>query len=248
MPAYKLYNGNPCQMKMCDCTCKPSDGSITIAKLAQETIDWVVGKERPDKVPVVAAELNVSWRNDRTGEVSTDLDITAEAGDTYEWKGSYVWYSTEGHVDPYKLESNVFDILTADGVMSDTKMVPVEADSTFTVELSAMNGSSSVVSSSMKYLHPIYYGMKGSKLTKKLCESQNITLPVTAPEKEYFVFKYPITLPKLETITMDGSMNVIQAFDYSEEVFTTDTEVETRLRVYTAAYPGAFTNVKLTFK
>lgn len=44
MPAYKLNNGHPCKMKMCDCTCNPSDGSITMAKLARETVNFILSK------------------------------------------------------------------------------------------------------------------------------------------------------------------------------------------------------------
>ena len=43
MISYKLHNNNPCKMKMCDCTCNPADGSITVAKLAKETINLILG-------------------------------------------------------------------------------------------------------------------------------------------------------------------------------------------------------------
>lgn len=43
MPAYKLNNGHPCKMKMCDCACNPADGSITVAKLARETVNFIIG-------------------------------------------------------------------------------------------------------------------------------------------------------------------------------------------------------------
>lgn len=43
MQRYKLSNGSPCKMRMCDCACNPADGSITIAKLSQETINLILG-------------------------------------------------------------------------------------------------------------------------------------------------------------------------------------------------------------
>ena len=43
MQTYKLNNGNPCRMKMCDCVCNPADGSITIAKLSRDTINFILG-------------------------------------------------------------------------------------------------------------------------------------------------------------------------------------------------------------
>ena len=94
----------------------------------------------------------------------------------------------------------------------------------------------------------IYYGTTNKPLTKLLSDTAANTIFATTEPDEYFVYKYPIDLPKLESVTMDGAFNVIQAFDYSEESFTTETGVNTRLRVYTAANPGAFTNVKLSFK
>lgn len=248
MPAYKLNNGNPCRMKMCDCTCNPSDGSITIAKLAQETIEWVMEKESPNPVPSVVPTLIVSWKNKRTGSIVNDLNISAEIGDAYEWTGCYVWNSAEGYSNPYKVVSNVFNTLTKDGIPSATETRTMSEDSTFTVTLYSLSGTQATVTSKIEFRTPVYYGIAGTILTKKLSKGNANTISVTTAEDEYFVYKYPIELPKLEAIIMDSALNVLQAFNYSEESFTTDSGLSTKLRVYTSANPGAFTNVKLNFK
>lgn len=248
MPAYKLNNGNPCRMKMCDCTCNPSDGSITIAKLAQETIEWVMEKESPNPIPSVTPVLHVTWKNKRNGMISTELNIDAEIGDTYEWSGYYVWNSEEGYSNPYKVTSNVFNVLTKDGIPSDTEIRTVSENSLFGVTLHSLSGTQAAVTSGIKFNIPVYYGIAGSILNKMLSSSNESTIMVNTNEDEYFVYKYPIDQPKLESIIMDGALNVLQAFDYSEEVFITDTGISTKLRVYTSANPGAFTNVKLSFK
>lgn len=248
MITYKLSNGKPCKMKMCDCTCNPSDGSITIAKLAQETIDLIFEKESIEQIPAVAPEFIVTWKNKRTGAINSNLIINAEYGDTFEWSGKYVWHSTPGYSDPYKIISNVFDVLTADGVESDTKTVQIDKNTSFTIQFYSLSRSTSEAVSSVTYRYPVYFGVNNNSLTKRMSEDQCNTLKVTTNKNEYFIYKYPISLPKLEEITMDGSLNVIKAFNYSEEPFTTDTGLNTKLRVYTSANPGAFTNVKLSFK
>lgn len=248
MPAYKSYNGNPCKMKMCDCTCNPADGSITIAKLATETIEWVMDQGDINKYPAVIPTLYVTWYNHRTKEVFQDESIIAEKGDTFDWTGQYTWYSEEGYSDPYKIESDIFDTFVSEGDLSDAKTATINSNSDFTIKMYAVNGATSTTSSSIRFGEPFYYGVKGGKLNKILSETVENSVDVNTAENEYFVYKYPTSLPKLKYIHMDDALNIIQAFNYSEEVFTTDTGLNTKLRVYTSANPGAFTNVKLSFK
>ena len=86
-------------------------------------------------------------------------------------------------------------------------------------------------------------------MNKQLVSSNNITISnITTSGSEYFVYKYPSNFPKLTTITQNDAYNVTQAFNYSEESFTTDTGLKLTMRVYTSANPGAFTNAKLNFK
>lgn len=248
MSAYKSYSGNPCKMKMCDCTCNPADGSITIAKLATETIEWVMDQGDINKYPAVDPILYVTWYNHRTKESFQDESILAEKGDTFDWTGQYTWYSEEGFSNPYKIESNVFDTFVSEGELSDAKTETVSNDTDFTIKMYAVNGAASTTSSSIRFCEPFYYGIKDGKLNKILSETIDNSINVNTAENEYFVYKYPTSLPKLKYIHMDDALNVIQAFNYSEEDFVTDTGLNVKLRVYTSANPGAFTNVKLSFK
>lgn len=96
--------------------------------------------------------------------------------------------------------------------------------------------------------YAVYYGVLGGTLNKIYNINNSVELNgISMDEHEYFVYMYPATLPELQIITLDDSFNVIQAFDYSEQSHT-DNGVTTRMRVYTAANPGAFTNAKLKFK
>lgn len=248
MPAYKSYNGNPCKMKMCDCTCNPADGSITIAKLATETIEWVMDQGDINKYPAVIPTLYVTWYNHRTKEYFNNQSILAEKGDMFDWTGKYTWYSEEERSPLYKIESDTFDKFVSEGELSDEKTETVTSNIDFSIKAFAVNGSTSIAASSIKFCEPIYYGVLGSNLNKILSETVENSIDVNTAENEYFVYKYPTSLPKLKYIHMDDALNVIQAFNYSEEVFTTDTGLNTKLRVYTSANPGAFTNVKLSFK
>lgn len=248
MIAYKLNNGNPCKMKMCDCACNPSDKSVTIAKLAQETIDLIFNQESIEQMPSVVPEFKVLWKNIRTEETSKDLEIIAENGDVYEWIGSYVWYSKDGYSNPYKLESNVFETLTSDGEESETKETVVEKDTQFNIKFYSFARTQAEVTSRIKFHYPVYYGKVGKDVTKHLVESASNTLIVTTAKDERFVYKYPVSLPKLENVIMNDGLDVLQAFVYSEEPFVTDTGINTKLRVYTSVNPGAFTNAKLSFK
>ena len=104
------------------------------------------------------------------------------------------------------------------------------------------------VNSKITFLYPVYYGVEGN-MNKQLVSSNNITISnITTSDSEYFVYKYPSNFPKLTTITQNDAYNVTQAFNYSEESFTTDTGLKLTMRVYTSANPGAFTNAKLSFK
>lgn len=94
----------------------------------------------------------------------------------------------------------------------------------------------------------VYYGIRGKNLNKTYSNGNLVELKnISADEDEYFVYMYPATLPELQIIQLDDSFNVIQAFNLSEELCTND-GVTTRMKVYTAANPGAFTNAKLKFK
>lgn len=251
MPAYKLRNGKPCKMKVCDCSCAPSDGSITIAKLAEETIDLIIETSSGSGAISQVAEpiLSVNWINVDTKEMSDSLNMTAEIGTTYQWEGYYKWYKGNNQLSPYKIESNVFSSIPSEGVNSDTVTVTTSKDTTFTLTLIAPNNHKSTVTSSITFRYPIYYGVKGKSLTKQLTNDNTNTIKnVSLNSDEYFVYKYSKTFPKLESIIMNDAFNVIQAFEYSEESFVSDTGQNMTLRVYTSANPGAFTNAKLSFK
>ena len=248
MTAYKLCNGKPFKMNMCDCVCNPADGSITMAKLARETIEWILERDFADKEPAVIPTFNVEWKNINTGNTSTKLTISAEVGDSFEWKGSYSWKQQTGYSDPYKIESNVFDTLLEPGVESDTITKTVSKDAAFNITFYSLTGAKSTVTSSVSFYQPIYYGILNGTLKKQLSKTHSNTITATTDKDEYFVYKYPSSFPKLEQVIMDGAFNVMQAFNYSEEPFTTDTGLKITLRVYTSANPGAFTNSKLTFK
>lgn len=198
MPAYKLCNNKPFKMNMCDCTCNPSDGSITIAKLAKETIEWIIERDFADKEPAVVPTFNVEWKNHRDDSVSTKLVITAETGDSFTWTGSYSWKSQTGYSDPYKMESNVFDNLTESGAQSDTITKTVSTDTAFNITFYSLTGAKSTTTSSVSFYSPIYYGIKDKSLTKKLTKTHSNTITATTKADEYFVYKYPSSFPKLE--------------------------------------------------
>ena len=255
MHKYKLHNGSSCKIKTCDCDCNIGDRSVTLVKLAEETIDFILenkgtgGGSTGGNVgiqPCAPMKLFVQWTNERTDSITDELNIESEIGDTFTWQGYYVWESAEGYSNPYKIESNVFETLTEDGKVSDTKTITVTDDNTFNVTLHSYSGQSTSESSSIKFLYPVYYGKKGDRLTKELIKDMGHTVnKVNLGKDEYFVYKYHSAIPKLESIVMN---DVIQAFNYSEEVITSDTANQITLRVYTSANPGAFTNTKLTFK
>jgi hypothetical protein len=133
----------------------------------------------------------------------------AEKGDTFDWTCQYTWYSEEGFSNPYKIESNVFDTFVSEGELSDAKTETVSNDADFILKMYAVNGATSTTSSSIRFCEPFYYGIKGSKLNKMLSETIDNSINVDTAENEYFVFKYPTSLPKLKYIHMDDALNVI---------------------------------------
>lgn len=246
---YKMYSGTvKTSSPQTNGNCALKDGSITVDKLAQETIDFIETRGGMQKNAVVPT-LNVKWVNNRTNELSTALNISAEIGDTYTWEGKYIWKSSSSAAEPVDFKSNAFTYLTKDNTMSQPVQKTVTVDSTFNITLIASNNETSTVNSTIDFKYPLYYGNVGKKLTKSLVNSPTLTVSnVTTNESEYFVYKYPKELAALSQVMMNDAFNVIQAFNYSEEQFITDTGKNVTLRVYTSANPGAFTNAKLSFK
>ena len=213
--------------------------------------------------PLVKPTMLVTWMNNRTGTTSTSLSINAEIGDVYKWTGSYMWSSKSDYKNPETMESNVFDELTSDGVQSPTVEMETLSNANYYVTLKAPKTGYEVVdgqlvpatgddeetvNSKITFLYPAYYGVEGD-MNKQLVSSNNITISnITTSGSEYFVYKYPSNFPKLTTITQNDAYNVTQAFNYSEESFTTDTGLKLTMRVYTSDNPGAFTSAKLNFK
>ena len=221
------------------------------------------GGEIETNLPLVKPTLIATWINTRTGNSSNSLSITGEIGDKYKWSGSYMWTSKENYKNPEEIESNVFNKLTDDGELSSLVEMETLTNANYYVTLKApktgyevINGSlvpatgddKETATSSVTFLYPAYYGVKGN-LKKQLVSSQNITISnVTTSGSQYFIYKYPSNFPKLTTITQNDAYNITQAFNYSEEEFVTDTGLKLTMRVYTSANPGAFTNAKLNFK
>ena len=207
--------------------------------------------------------MTVLWTNKRTGNTSNSLNINTEIGDTYKWSGNYMWQSKKNYKDPETMESNVFIELTEDGIQSPTVEMETLSNTNYYVTLKApktgyeivdgqlvpaTGDDEETVNSKITFLYPVYYGVEGN-MNKQLVSSNNITISnITTSDSEYFVYKYPSNFPKLTTITQNDAYNVTQAFNYSEESFTTDTGLKLTMRVYTSANPGAFTNAKLNFK
>ena len=174
-----------------------------------------------------------------------------------------MWQSKKNYKDPETMESNVFIELTEDGIQSPTVEMETLSNTNYYVTLKApktgyeivdgqlvpaTGDDEETVNSKITFLYPVYYGVKGN-MNKQLVSSNNITISnITTSDSEYFVYKYPSNFPKLTTITQNDAYNVTQAFNYSEESFTTDTGLKLTMRVYTSANPGAFTNAKLNFK
>lgn len=245
---YKMYSGTVKTQSTTNSNCVLKDGSITIDKLAKETIDFIEIRGGIQK-NVVIPTLNVKWLNNRTNQLSTQLNISAEIGDTYTWEGKYIWKSSDVAAEPVDFKSNAFLYLTEDNTMSQPVQKIVKEDSTFDITLIAANDETSTVSSTIDFKYPLYYGIVGKQLTKTLVNQPTITISnVTTSESEFFVYKYPNDLSMLSQIMMNDAFNIIQAFNYSEEQFITDTGKNVTLRVYTSANPGAFTNAKLSFK
>lgn len=221
------------------------------------------GGEMETNLPLVKPTLIATWINTRTDNSSNSLSITGEIGDKYKWSGSYMWTSKENYKNPEEIESNVFNKLTDDGELSSLVEMETLTNANYYVTLKApktgyevINGSlvpatgddKETATSSVTFLYPAYYGVKGN-LKKQLVSSQNITISnVTTSGSQYFIYKYPSNFPKLTTITQNDAYNITQAFNYSEEEFVTDTGLKLTMRVYTSANPGAFTNAKLNFK
>lgn len=221
------------------------------------------GGEMETNLPLVKPTLIATWINTRTGNSSNSLSITGEIGDKYKWSGSYMWTSKENYKNPEEIESNVFNKLTDDGELSSLVEMETLTNANYYVTLKApktgyevINGSlvpatgddKETATSSVTFLYPAYYGVKGN-LKKQLVSSQNITISnVTTSGSQYFIYKYPSNFPKLTTITQNDAYNVTQAFNYSEEEFVTDTGLKLTMRVYTSDNPGAFTSAKLNFK
>lgn len=242
----------------------PIDGKQYARQNAQwSEVKSTGGGDMETNTPLVKPTMLVTWMNNRTGTTSTSLSINAEIGDVYKWTGSYMWSSKNDYKNPETMESNVFDKLTSDGVQSPTVEIEVLSNANYYVTLKApktgyevINGSlvpatgddKETATSSVTFLYPAYYGVKGN-LKKQLVSSQNITISnVTTSGSQYFIYKYPSNFPKLTTITQNDAYNVTQAFNYSEEEFVTDTGLKLTMRVYTSDNPGAFTSAKLNFK
>lgn len=239
----------------------PTDGK----QYARQNATWteVTGGGTDMNVPLVKPTIIATWTNKRTGVTSGSLNISAEIGDTYKWSGNYMWMSKDSYKNPVSMESNVFNELTADSVLSSTVSMETTTNAKYYVTLKAPKTGHEIIdgqivpatgedketaSSSISYLYPIYYGIE-DKLHKQLTSSNSLTIPgVTTKEDEYFVYMYPSSFPKLTTITQNDAYNVTQAFTYSERQFVTDTNLTLTMRVYTSANPGAFTNAKLNFK
>lgn len=221
------------------------------------------GGEMETNLPLVRPTLIATWINTRTGNSSNSLSITGEIGNKYKWSGSYMWTSKENYKNPEEIESNVFNKLTDDGELSSLVEMETLTNANYYVTLKApktgyevINGSlvpatgddKETATSSVTFLYPAYYGVKGN-LKKQLVSSQNITISnVTTSGSQYFIYKYPSNFPKLTTITQNDAYNITQAFNYSEEEFVTDTGLKLTMRVYTSDNPGAFTSAKLNFK
>lgn len=221
------------------------------------------GGEMETNLPLVKPTLIATWINTRTGNSSNSLSITGEIGDKYKWSGSYMWTSKENYKNPEEIESNVFNKLTDDGELSSLVEMETLTNANYYVTLKAPKTGYEVVdgqlvpatgddeetvNSKITFLYPAYYGVEGN-MNKQLVSSNNITISnITTSGSEYFVYKYPSNFPKLTTITQNDAYNVTQAFNYSEESFTTDTGLKLTMRVYTSDNPGAFTSAKLNFK
>lgn len=242
----------------------PIDGK----QYARQNAKWseVTGGGSGDmetNIPLVKPTLMATWINTRTGNSSNSLSINAEIGDKYKWSGSYMWTSKENYKNPEEIESNVFSELTDDGELYPLVEMETLTNANYYVTLKAPKTGYEVIdgslvpatgddeetaTSSITFLYPAYYGVKGD-LKKQLVSSQNITISnVTTSGSQYFIYKYPSNFPKLTTITQNDAYNVTQAFNYSEEEFVTDTGLKLTMRVYTSDNPGAFTSAKLNFK
>ncbi len=241
----------------------PIDGK----QYARQNAQWSEVKggsgQMETNTPLVKPILTVLWINNRTGSTSSSLSINAEIGDTYKWEGNYMWQSKNNYKNPDNMESNVFNELTTDSVQSPTVKMETLSNASYYVTLKAPKTGYEVVdgqlvpaegdeeqtvTSSIKFLYPAYYGVRGN-MNKQLVSSNNLTIEgVTTSSNEHFVYMYPSNFPKLTTITQNDTYNVTQAFNYSEEPFTSDTGLELTMRVYTSDNPGAFTNAKLNFK
>ncbi|QOR56629.1 hypothetical protein [uncultured phage cr52_1] len=242
----------------------PIDGK----QYARQNAQWSEVKgggsgDMETNIPLVKPTLMATWINTRTGNSSNSLSINAEIGDKYKWSGTYMWSSKLNYKDPEDMESNVFNELTKDGEISSLVDMETLSNTNYYITLKAPKTGYEIIdgtlvpatgddretaTSSISFLYPAYYGVEGS-LKKQLVSSLNITISnVTTGSNEYFVYKYPSNFPKLTTITLNDAYNVTQAFNYSEELFVTDTGLKLTMRVYTSDNPGAFTSAKLNFK
>ena len=249
-----------------------SSNGVKVSGL-QDTVDKVktIWSGNPD---LVTPTLSGTWTvyNNSNQLVQPTPSFPLEFGYKAKYSGTWKWETNSTKKNPERTSGNwgttvpssgqdsiiyTSDYITSNTTISQTiyakkKGLMVSGQNV----LPASGEDSKTASTSVTFSNRIYYGNSTSKtpnesviksLTTKLGnKEQNIT-NVTA--QQYYVYAYPKTLGKLNTIIQDGATPVLGAFTLIESTTITNAAgLSIPLYVYVSNNPGAFTNNTLNFK
>ena len=223
--------------------------------------------------PIVQVSITGTWAISG-GTTSTSDDLVLENGYSVNWSGSFKWNSSTGCKNPERTDGDLGSTLPFDGQNSNTTNITgITSNRSITQNLYAekkgllisgekvvnANGEDkSYKSMTVTFKHntfkgsvtsPTPTGEQVSALTGELVTSRAKTVSgVTTTVGQYYVYAYPQELGNLTSITQNGSIPVLSAFNKTNVTYTNDAGLSITLNVYTSANDGAFTNATLNFQ
>ena len=231
-----------------------------------------IKKVEEDK-PVVPISITGAWTISG-GATSTSDNLILENGYSVSWSGSFKWNSSTGYKNPERTDGDLGSTLPFDGQNSNTTNITgITSNRSITQNLYAekkgllINGEKvvnatgedrSYKSMTVTFKHNLFRGSVTSQtptgeqvsaLTGELVTSRAKTVSgVTTTAGQYYVYAYPQALGNLTSITQNGSIPVLSAFNKTNVTYTNAAGLSITLNVYTSANDGAFTNATLNFQ
>lgn len=209
------------------------------------------------------------------GIISAEIganNVSVENGYVVKWQGAYKWVHDANKKDPKNLVAGgLFTDLPTSGNLSENKTFETTTSLTKKVAISSPQKGLKVVydkvvyardldiqedSLSVTFKHRLYFGVVNradveniAKLSSELISSMNKSVGgVNTLDNQYFVIAYPKAMGRLNFITQNDALPVLDAFIVKELTILNNARISIPMYFYTSRNPKAFTNVKLNFK